>query len=164
MSGALITYVAASVPFDGTEKTDGTPVSPPFVSENARDGIIEARETASGTASRYVAISGFNGDANSGRWLEFFSHNRSDEAPLVIAENSTILSMSLSTKDNSTGTANVLVNGTGVGIITITAAKSTYLNGLSIPLTPGDLISVQVGSGSLKKRCLFSLFIRTEGI
>jgi hypothetical protein len=60
MPSPFTTQVGASTPFDGTEETDGTPVSPVFASDNVRDGIIEAREEALGLP-RFTLNLSYNG-------------------------------------------------------------------------------------------------------
>ncbi len=81
MSGPFTFPVASAVPFDGSEKTDGTPVIPPLTSTNVRDAIFEAIARA-GLESRSLIFSQYNGNANTGRYLEFFVGISSFDAPL----------------------------------------------------------------------------------
>lgn len=75
MAGPFTFPVARAVPFDNT----GT--NPPFVSENVRDAIIESIQIAA-TQSRSLLLSQYNGNANVGRYLEFFVGIDSLSAPI----------------------------------------------------------------------------------
>jgi hypothetical protein len=96
MAGPFTFPVAAAVPFDGTEKTDGTPVVPPLVSTNTRDAIFEAIENAA-EASRSLLLSQYNGNANTGRYLEFFIGIASNDAPLYTDAGFNIFSITAAT-------------------------------------------------------------------
>lgn len=160
MPGPFTYPVAVSVPFDGTEDSDGVLVDPPFVSSNVRDAIIEARETAPGRLSRFVALSSKTGNIKNA-WLEFFDSIASNTVPFVIAESGYIKAFSVcNTLSVTNAKIKVFINGTSVYIFQWTG-KSHFINGLNIALNPGDKLSVKVGSKQLKNP-IFNTFIQVN--
>jgi len=82
MPSPFTTQVGASTPFDGTEETDGTPVSPAFVSENVRDGIIEAREEALGLPRFTLALT-YSGVISNNTYIGYLNTLPGDTTPVV---------------------------------------------------------------------------------
>ena len=82
MAGPYTSPVDISVPFDGTEKSDGTPVDG-FSSDNVRDAIIEARDEAAGKirANRTFTHNGTLGD---NFWHGYANTIPSNNSPMVI--------------------------------------------------------------------------------
>lgn len=145
------TQVSSVVPFDNS--TNG------FTSDNAQSAIEEAKQTAA-NASRGPTICGFDGNGSSGRWLEFFSNNPSNNNPFIIAENNQLIAVSLSSSANSTGTITIYKNGVSVQTISLSASQKNAISGLLINFSPLDELSAQVTSGSISRPTLF-LFLRT---
>ena len=71
MAGPFTTPVAESVPFDGTTDTNGNPLDPPFVSEDVKAAIIEARDTAQGIAARFTLTLISNGWVSDDEWITY---------------------------------------------------------------------------------------------
>lgn len=131
-----------------------------FISKTVQDAIEEAKATALGTASRAYTICGFDGNASTNRWLEFYSNNPSNNSPLIVAEAGFIKAISASITANSTITFTLYKNGIAVETLTITAARKNNKKNLNITLNELDELSVQVTSGS-GSRPLFAFTIQT---
>lgn len=153
MSGPKIntTPVAKSVPFDNASNG--------FVSKESQSAIEEAKQLAS-KVSRGPAICGFDGNGSTGRWLEFFGNNPSNNSPFIVAENNELVAISISASANSTGTVTIYKNGTAVENITLTAARKNAKSNLLVSYSPLDEISARVTSGTISRPTLF-LFLRT---
>lgn len=143
--------VAGQVPFDND--TNG------FTSDNTQEAIEEAASLG-GLASRGPTTCGFDGGGSTGRWLEFFTNNPSNNSPFIIAEPCQLIAVSVSSSSNSTGTITIYKNGSSVQTISLSASKKNRVNGLLINFTDLDEISAQVTSGSISRPTLF-MFIRT---
>lgn len=143
--------VAKGIPFDNRNNE--------FDSTTVQGAIEEARELAA-NASRGPTVCGFDGNASSGRWLEFFSNNPSNNNPFIVAEDNQLIALSISSAANSTGTVTVYKNGVSVQTISLTASRKNSINGLLINYSVLDEISVQVTSGNISRPTLF-LFLRT---
>ena len=152
MGGVVIYPVAESTPFDNS--TNG------FVSDNTQAAIEEARSNAISQNSRMAITCGFDGDAKTGRWLEFFPNNRSDELPFIVAELSKITGLTVSTKDASTGEISIFVNSVERAVVTLTAESKFSINTLDLGLVQNDEISAQIKSGNLDRVNLYT-YIRT---
>lgn len=147
-----INPVSKSTPFDNS--TNG------FTAENAQTAIEEAYLTAA-NASRGPTIAAFDGNGSSGRWLEFYSNNPSNNNPFIIAENSQLIAVSIVTSAASaTGTVTIYKNGVSVQTISLAAQKKNSINGLTTLLADLDELSVQVTSGSISRPQVY-MFIRT---
>lgn len=156
MSGPFTYPVAASVPFDGTETVEGVPTDPPFVSENVRDGIIEARDFAEGTAAGYVIGCGKSANV-SNAYLEFFDSLPSDQNPFIFVVNNILTGFSASTKTNSTCDYEVRINGVTIYTLQQINSTSAFIGGLEIPVLAGDKLSIYVSNGAAS-RPLFNTF------
>lgn len=151
MSKPLITNVAKSIPFDNS--TNG------FTAQEAQ-GAIEESKAAAAATSRGPTVCGFDGTASTGRWLEFFSNNPSNNNPFIIAEPNQLIAISISASSNSTGTITIFKNGIALTTISLTASRKNSVNGLSFNLTSLDELSLRVTSGSIARPTVF-MFIRT---
>lgn len=111
-------------------------------------------------ASRGAIGCGFDGSASSGRWLEFFANNPSNNSPFVVPEPSILRAISASSTANSTCVITVFKNGVSVATLTFTAAQVARDKTLNISLTDLDEISIQVTSGSISRPTFF-MFVQT---
>lgn len=147
-----VSPVAKSIPFDNDTND--------FVSDDAQDAIEEARDVAS-SASRGPTVCGFDGNANVGRWLEFYSNNPSNNNPFIVAEASELVAVSIVTSSSSTtGTVTIYLNSSPIQTISLAAQKKNSIKGLAHLFTDLDELSVQVTSGSIQRPNIF-MFIRT---
>jgi hypothetical protein len=146
-----ITPVAKSTPFDNT--TNG------FTAADVQAAIEEAKTTAA-NASRGPTNCGFDGSAGTGRWLEFYANNPSNNNPFVIAEPAQLIAVSISAASNSTGTVTIFKNGISLQTISLSASRINRIKSLTHSFTDLDEISVQVTSGSISRPVVY-MFIRT---
>jgi hypothetical protein len=144
--------IAEETPFDNNSNG--------FTSVDVQAAIEEAYALGA-NASRGPTTCGFDGTASTGRWLEFFSNNPSNNNPFIIAEDSELIAVAIvSSSATATGNARIFVNGVNTQNITLTAQKKNRINGLNISLNELDEISVQITSGSISRPNVY-LFIRT---
>ncbi len=137
---------------DDQSTTDGTWRFSLFV-DKTLDSLSES--------SRGGIFCGFDGTGSTGRWLEFFSNNPSNNNPLVIPEASSLRAISISTSAaTATGTVTVFKNGVAVETISLAASKTARKKNLNVLFTDLDLISLKVTSGSIT-RPQVTIFIRT---
>ena len=146
-TGVVIYPVAESVPFDNEANN--------FVSDESQSAIEEARDTAPGTASRYVITFGYDGTAYAGRWLEIRQNTSSKTNPYIVAEPSTIKAFAISTKNTSSGTMKLYKNGSVVFTYTMNNEEKGYDASLNISLVPGDELSMKVTTNSFSKPSVF---------
>lgn len=144
--------VSEETPFDNS--TNG------FTANEVQSAIEEAYQLGA-NASRGPTICGFDGTASSGRWLEFFANNPSNNSPFILAEDAELIALSVVTASgSSTGTVTIYKNGVSLTTISLTAQKKNAINGLTLSLLELDEISAQVTSGSISRPNLY-MFIRT---
>lgn len=165
MPAPFTTPVSISVPFEPNRNPQygGNAGPSGLVSTEAQSAIEEAKATAVGKASRYVTTFSTNNTAGTGKWLDFGQGGMpSNNNPFVVSEAATLRSLSLSTGSTSTLTITIFVNGISVATLTQTSAKTSFSSGLTVVLTPGDIISAQVTSGTGGGGTLFNVFIRVD--
>ena len=140
--GAPFTFpVAQAVPFDGSEAT------PPFVAENTKDAIIEARNTAEGKARAPIILT-HNGTMSDGFWHGYTELIPSDTSPIVIPWDCTLVEYSFSNNRTSVdGNMDFYVNGTNAGDIVYSINFSNVnrvkLDTPNIALSAGDLLRLR---------------------
>ena len=147
MGGVVIYPVAESTPFDN--ESNG------FISDELQSAVEEARDTAPGTASRYVVTFGYDGTAYSGRWLEIRQNTSSETNPYVVAEPSKIKAFAISTKYKSTGTMKLYKNGVVVYTCSLSNQEKFHDASLNVDLIPGDELSMKVTTSSFSKPSVF---------
>jgi len=173
MSGPFTTPVGVSVPFDGTVDSQGNPVLPPFISDNVKDGIIEARDTAPGRDSRYVQIFAYQGKS-SNKWLECFFGMPTKDNPFVLNEQALITGFSVRGKkwDVQLPTHfEVYKNGALMHLLIVSDIPNTpkfTISGLRIVLQDGDEISIKAlkksgTRGSIKEPQVY-MFLKAQGV
>ena len=163
MAGPFTTPVAFSTPFESEpDRSNG------FQSKNVQEAIEEALAQAIAN-DRYLVLAQYNGNANSGRILEFYSGIDSDDAPLHFNGATivtSIISSTTSTGSNATigfydkfadpglTTPLYTLDMNGQKFVEITVPTATPL--FSIPST-GELL-VKVDSSSIQKPHLQIIF------
>ena len=98
---------------------------------------------------------GYQGTANSGRWLETFDSVASNTTPFITAEAATVVALSLVSKQTDTGTVTIYKNGSSLTTISLTAQQYNTASSLTFTLVAGDQISAQVTSGTLHATLLY---------
>ena len=143
--------VASSVPFDNSSNG--------FLSTETQSAIEETKFFAA--AARYAISAGYNGNATSGRYLEWFTGVASNDAPFIVPKHSLLQEISLSTGTATTVSVGVYQNGTLIETISLTSEKTASMSGISDMLDTEDEISIKIISGSISKPVIF-LFLQTE--
>lgn len=152
MPGPFTMPVAVSVPFDGSG------ASPAFSSLNVQDGILEARDTAVGTSAKGFIFCAYVGNANVGRYLEFFNNIDSNSAPLLfVGATKVIRIVSATTATNATCTIGFydLQSGSPVLLYTQTFTAVKRKNDIGSYATPVFTIpldaqlAIKVDTGSI---------------
>lgn len=145
------TQVASSIPYDNT--------SSGIASTDVQAAIDEVYNLAK-NASRGSIGCGFDGTASSGRYLEFFSNNPSNNSPFIVPEPGIIRAISASSAANSTCVITLFKNGVSIATLTFTAQASQRNKTLNLSVTDLDKLSVQVTSGSISRPAFF-IFVQT---
>lgn len=163
MSGPFTFPVARALPFEANRSPqyDGNQLSSGIVSENAQDAIEEVKVTAPGTGARYTAMLGFDGNATNGRWLEFLTNVSSNLSGHVIAEPSTMRSLSVAVQVNTTCELTIYKNGIILESLILSAQRKNNKINLNHSLLVLDELSVRVTSGNCIKP-VFNIFIRVN--
>lgn len=104
---------------------------------------------------RFVLPAGYDGVADTGRWLEFIANNPSNENPFVVAEKANIRALSLTARTASTGTVTIYKNGVALDTISLAAAKKNTKI-LLYSFTTLDEYSIKPTSGSIDRPQLFT--------
>lgn len=143
--------VAEETPFDNNGNG--------FTSVEVQSAIEEAYSLGAAT-SRGPTVCAFDGTGSSGRWLEFYNNNPSNNNPFIVAENNRLIAVSISASSNSTGTVTIYKNGVSVQTISLSASRKNAISSLSVNFVSLDEISAKVTSGSISRPTLF-MFIRT---
>lgn len=142
------TQDAYGTPFDPTDP-DAVAVS--ITSDTVQKAIIEVFNRAPGQASRYNLFFGWDGNANTGRWLEQFKGIPSNNSPFVIVETSVIRTFAISCASNTTASMGLFRNGILIQTISIVSSRIGVLSGLNIPLFTGDTLSARPTAGSFSR-------------
>lgn len=163
MPGPFTFPVAQATPFEANRDPQYNGNSGPsgITSQNVQDAIEEAKATAPGTISRYSALSGFDGNATVGRWLEFLTNVASNISGHVIAEPSSIKSLSVAVQSITTCTFTVYKNGIALETLVLSAQRKTNKINLNHTLIALDELAIRVTSGSCSKPT-FNIFIKVE--
>ena len=149
MPAPFLTNVAVSTPFNNS--ING------FVATDVQTAIEEAKSSAEGKV-RYNATCGFDGNASSGRYLEFITNISSSLTPFVIAEKSYLKSISIGTNGNSTTTVTIYKNGVALETIATSGTSKNNKKNLTHILNELDGISASVTSGSSSRPMVFLFF------
>lgn len=143
-----INQVARTTPFDNS--TNG------FTSITTQGAIEEVYNIAS-TSSRAFTFCQFNGNANAGRYVEFFSGIASNEAPLRVINALQVLTVvARTTAINATCTIGFYditpVTPTLLYTATFSAVKELVLTGTPLFTVPANgKLAIKVDSGSISK-------------
>lgn len=146
-----ITPVARAVPYDNSSS---------LIAASDVNTAIDLVYNLAKNASRGAIGCGFDGSASTGRWLEFFSNNPSNNSPFVVPEPSILRAISASSTSNATCVITVFKNGISVATLTFTASQVARDKTLNVSLTDLDEISIQVTSGSISRPTFF-MFAQT---
>lgn len=157
MPAPFSTPVAKSVPFEPGRNPGYGGLAQPFTSDNVQDAIEESLDRAISN-DRFLVLPNYGGNANTGRYLEFFPNQSSDISPLFLVAASKILAVTLQTTSAS-ATCNVGIFDLNVSSVTpvytliMTGTKRVQFSGTpTVPLgnlSANALLAVRVTSGSI---------------
>lgn len=134
-----------------------------FVATNDQAAIEEAKNTATGRA-RFLGCCGFDGNASSGRYLEYNSNVDSNISGFVIPRAAKLKELSLVHTANSAVTFQILSwNGTTetllTSINTTASERKKSVTGLDIALTANIELRVKCSAGSCARPIVFQWYI-----
>jgi hypothetical protein len=129
-----------------------------FTSTEVQSAIEEAKNTALGKA-RFVVSAGFDGNASTGRYLEFNSNVDSNQSGYINANNAWIKEISCVCEGSSTITFKVAkVGGSDIATCQISSARKAITTGLTVSVSSLDELTVRVTAGSCAKPILWLFF------
>ena len=121
-----------------------------FTAVECQSAIEEARDTAPGLASRYVAQCGKEANSQSGVWLQFFRGNPSNTSPFIFNEDSEIKGLSVSVRNNTTCDFDLYINGALIYTLSLSSSKVAKVKGLSLLVNEDDEMSIQLTGGGAR--------------
>lgn len=143
--------------FGRTQDSWGTPFDPTdpnavgFSSLTVQEAIIEAKNEALGSASRFNLCFAWDGSAGTSRWLEQFKGAPSNNSPFVCAEPMRVKTLSIAVETNATSTVGLFKNGVLLTSISLSAARIATISGLNFTLNVGDSLSARPTAGTVSK-------------
>src|SRR5689334_22048079 len=96
MPGPFTFPVAQAIPFEPNRNPGYGGVPSELESQNVQDAIEEAKQDALNN-DRFLILPNYGGNANTGRYLEFFPGQASDVSPLYFSAAARILSVTCQT-------------------------------------------------------------------
>ena len=157
MPGPFSTGVALSTPFQPMRNPGFGGLPQTFVSTDVQNAIEEAFSLAVAN-DRFLILAHYGGNANVGRYLEFYPNEASDVGPITLVNAAKIISISMQTSAAS-ATCNVGIFDLNVSSVTpiytlvMTAQKRvTYSGTALVPLATApanSLLALRVTSGSI---------------
>lgn len=103
MAAPYITPVALSIPFEPLRTPGYNGIDSTLEALNVQDAIEEAKLDAFNN-DRYAVFGSYNGNAITGRYLEFFPGISSNEVPILIPVQTRLLDVVFQSPANSTAT------------------------------------------------------------
>jgi hypothetical protein len=132
-----------------------------FTSKTTQEAIEESKSSAV-SKIRYMASCGFDGNASTGRYLEYNSNVDCKKAGFIIAQPSILRELSLSVESSATVTFTVYKwNGsveTSIATISLSSVRKNVVTGLNVPLISLDEIRIKCTSGSCSRPILFQFY------
>jgi len=163
MPGPFTTPVAISTPFipDRNPSYGGGPSG--LSATNVQDAIEEAKSDAIAN-DRFVLLAHYGGNANVGRYLEFFPNEASDTSPILFTAITRILGVTLQTSAaNATASVGIfdlnVSSVTPVYTVVLTAAKRVEYTGSPLATFAANcLMAIRVTSGSINSPTMQLVF------
>ena len=163
MSGPFTTPVALSVPFEPNRNPGFGGVASELQSDNVQDAIEEAKQDAINN-DRFILLASYGGNANAGRYLEFFNGINSSDAPILYSAEARVIDIiAATTANNATCTIQFLdiapITPIVLYTLTFTAQKMVFADGT--PLAPlfivpaNTQLAIRIGTGSIAKPHLY---------
>lgn len=157
MPAPFTTPVALSVPFEPNRNPQWDGVTGPsgIQSQNVQDAIEEAKADALAN-DRFVVLTHYGGNANVGRYTEWYPAEGSDTSPIFLAAAANLLNVTCQTTA-ATATCTLGIFDLNVSSVTpvysfsMTAQKRVSFVGAPILATfaAGALVAIRVTAGSI---------------
>jgi hypothetical protein len=152
------TQEAIDTPFTPNRNPGFGGVPSEIESTNVQDAIEEAKLDALNN-DRFLVLGSYNGNANVGRYVEFFPAISSFDAPIFLAASARCLSLVISATANTTATLGVfnLAVSSTVPIYSATYNGTTRTSFIGSPASPlfsvpsNAQLAIRVTSGSASK-------------
>jgi len=167
MPAPFATPVAFSTPFESEPERNND-----FVSKNVQEAIEETLVKAVQN-DRYAAFPSLSGNANMGKFLEFFPGASSDDVPFLIPVDSFLRAVTLVSSAVNTGNLGIYkngntANGQEIAIITFINQKTGFftfdLSGPSeVRLDANDFLHVKVIDGNFNKPSMVTFLSTISG-
>lgn len=162
MPAPFTTPVALSVPFEPNRNPGYGGVPSDLESVNVQDAIEEAKLDALSN-DRYILLSSYNGNANVGRYLEFFPGIASDVIPIDIPVTTRLLTVVLQSSAVATGTVSFfdLAVSSTVPVFSISLVSSNIAIATAVPSAPNAIIAadanlaIRVTAGSINRPSIY---------
>lgn len=162
MPAPFTTPVALSVPFEPNRNPGYGGVASDIESVNVQDAIEEAKLDALSN-DRFILLSTYNGNANTGRHLEFFSGIASNLIPINLFAETKLLTVVFSSSANSTATLGFFdLNISSVTpVYTISLAAQNAVTDLANPAAPNAIFSsnarlaIRITAGSVNRPAVY---------
>jgi hypothetical protein len=112
---------------------------------------------------RYSIICNYNGNAGTGKYLDFYPGQSSNDSPFPVPESSYIRTITLSATASSTGTVSIYKStDLATPIISVSLTASVYTKYvMAYPINADDKLVAKVSSGSFNKPAM-TMFIQTN--
>jgi hypothetical protein len=157
MSGPFTSPVAIAIPFepDRNPQYGGTTGPSGILSINVQDAIEEAKADALAN-DRFLLLIQYGGNANSGRYLEWYTSQSSLNSPVFFSSGARLLNVTCQTT-SATATCTIGIFDINVSTVTpvysfsMTAQKRVIFTGAPTlgTFAPNALIAIRVTSGSI---------------
>lgn len=118
------------------------------------NGLWIYESSSASSISSYSFFGSYNGNANTGRYLEIYPKEASEDAPYIVVFSSAIVAVSLGATSVSTGTVGIFETGdlvTPIQSISLANQAVNTLTGLFVTLAAGNQVAMRVTSGSISK-------------
>ncbi len=157
MSGPFTSPVAQSVPFepDRNPQYNGNPGPSGISSLNVQDAIEEAKADALAN-DRFVLLTSYGGNANSGRYTEWYAGSAGDVSPILLSAPARLLNITCqTTAANSNATIGVfdLNVSSSIPIYSFDMGGNKRVEFIGAPslanFTAGALVAIRVITGSI---------------
>lgn len=151
------TQAALDTPFEPNRNPGFGGVPSELQSDNVQDAIEEAKQDALNN-DRFILLTSYNGNANAGRWLEFFPGIDSSIAPILYPATARVIDIvAATTAPNATCTIEFVNIVTNVVLFTLTFTNVKRVNLDGSPTSPlftipaNTQLGIRVGSGSINR-------------
>lgn len=163
MPAPFTTPVAQSIPFEPNRNPGYGGVPSGIMSDNVQDAIEEAKQDALNN-DRFLLMASYNGNANAGRYLEFFNNIDSLIAPILFTAESKVIDIVAATTAASATCTIQFVDvapTTPIVLYTLTFSNQKRVIDDGLPESPlftipaNTRLGIRIGTGSINRPHLY---------